>query len=769
MFRRWAIAALVGVAFVGVSAALFLKLRSEDVPPIDGPTSGELPAFEGLSESTIEKSIDPEEAAPIIVDEPELAYAWQQRVIGGGGWVKGIEIHPSGEPVIARTDVGGAYRLDRSTNTWRQLIVEGRVPDLRVRDYPVDSIGLSPSDPDRIYLLVDESNDVDVGGRLLVSRDGGENWTSSDQPLVSHGNGRSRNGGERLAVSPVDADDVWLGGSDGLHRSRDAGETFEPVTSAPRGDADLLEQRGFEWMVADEAAVYIGVSGAGVYRSVDDGSSWEQLWQATMRPFDAEVDDNGVLWAVNSDEAIVRSFDPVTGEVDVIDDLSGQDLRGVAVRPDGDEIVVAVPNGLWRSTGGGNSWDREAIDFTCPSIAWQEAYDFSLFTASSPEFDPLEPWTIWIPEGFGVWSAAGINADSIELQCRVAGVEEIVVNDLLAPAADVVVAASWDRPLAYLPPGGAATAQIGPSDRFSGAWSLATMESQPNVIAAVVGDHRFCCEDDGEAYQSGRSFDGGQTWQPFGSYDNGNHPDDLRFGNIAISADDPDNLVWLPTFNAPVHYTVDGGQSWVPVILAGTEDRLRGDGANAGGLHFDYFLRRQVLIADPVAASTFYLFHQDLGLHRSTDGGVTWEIISADGLPTGWTAGWFNAELSAVPGSEGHLVYTPGQLVELVFPMFESRDGGVTWNAVAGTSAVDAVGFGAPLDGSQNPTVYISGSVNNVVGIYRSADLMDSWELVSTTAGGIGATVSAITGDPGIPGRVYVGFTGVSIMQGDAG
>ena len=107
MFRRWAIAALVGVAFVGVSAALFLKLRSEDVPPIDGPTSGELPAFEGLFESTIEKSIDPEEAAPTIVDEPELAYAWQQRVIGGGGWVKGIEIHPSGEPVIARTDVGG--------------------------------------------------------------------------------------------------------------------------------------------------------------------------------------------------------------------------------------------------------------------------------------------------------------------------------------------------------------------------------------------------------------------------------------------------------------------------------------------------------------------------------------------------------------------------------------------------------------------------------------------------------------------------------------
>lgn len=218
-----------------------------------------------------------------------------------------------------------------------------------------------------------------------------------------------------------------------------------------------------------------------------------------------------------------------------------------------------------------------------------------------------------------------------------------------------------------------------------------------------------------------------------------------------------------------MHYTIDGGESWVPVILAGTEDRLREDGANAGGSHFDFFLRRQVLIADPVAASTFYLFHQDIGLHRSVDSGVTWAVTSADDLPTGWTAGWFNAELSAVPGREGHLVYTLGQLTDLVFPMSESVDGGLAWTAVTGTSAIDAVGFGAPLEGSDNPTVYISGSLNNVTGIYRSADLMASWELVGTTAGGIGATVSAISGDPGIPGRVYVGFTGVSIMQGDAG
>ena len=64
--------------------------------------------------------------------------------------------------------------------------------------------------------------------------------------------------------------------------------------------------------------------------------------------------------------------------------------------------------------------------------------------------------------------------------------------------------------------------------------------------------------------------------------------------------------------------------------------------------------------------------------------------------------------------------------------------------------------------------MYIVGSINNEPGIWRSGDALASWELVDTTPGGIAAGVFAITGDPGIPGRVYVGLDGVSVMQGDA-
>lgn len=761
-----AFGALVVVALLaGVG---FFLLRSGDDAAEPVPIPDVFPTVSELSEDTTEMQIDPAEAEPAPVEEEsDLVYAWQPREIGGGGWVKGMEIHPSGEPVIARTDVGGAYRFDRARGVWDQLILEDRVPGLEVLDYHVEAVAIAPTDPDRIYLRVGEADPVSILGRVLVSSDGGQSWTRSDQIFAVHGNGPSRNGAERIAVSTTDPDDVWMGGSDGLWRSQDGGLVFDQVSTAPTGTTDFEAKRGIEWVETDDGVVYIGVAGSGVHRSLDDGATWELLWSATERPFDVEIQDNGVLWAVNSEERIVRRYDPASGEITEIDQLAGEDLRGIAVRPDGSEVVVAIPSGYWVSTDGGASWDRRGVDFSCGPFPWHNDYPYTLFTASSPEFDPLEPDLLWQPEGFGIWVTDDLGASSIDLTCRVTGVEELVVNDVLAPARDVVIAASWDRALFYLPPGGGVAARVGPTDRFNSGWHLATTPAQPGLVAAVVGDSRFCCEQDGQAYLSGVSRDNGATWEPFASYENGTHPPELRFGNIAISSSDPDTMVWLPTFNFPLHRTVDGGATWTPVILPGTEDRIREDGENEGGSHFQYFLRRTVLQADPIAADTFYLFHQDLGLYRSTDGGATWAVVSSDGLPTGWTAGWFNAELVADPGVEGHLLYTPGRINEAVFPMYESVDGGENWREVPGTSNITAIGFGAPLVDGGPQTAYIVGELNSQQGIWRSGDGLASWELVDTSPGGLASLIYAITGDPEIPGRVYVGIDGISVMQGD--
>ena len=53
----------------------------------------------------------------------QTQYTWRSVQIYGGGFVPGIIFNAS-EPnlVYARTDIGGAYRLDPSTNRWLPLL-----------------------------------------------------------------------------------------------------------------------------------------------------------------------------------------------------------------------------------------------------------------------------------------------------------------------------------------------------------------------------------------------------------------------------------------------------------------------------------------------------------------------------------------------------------------------------------------------------------------------------------------------------------------------
>src|SRR5690606_1975897 len=61
--------------------------------------------------------------APAAVAEDAPAYEWGGVAITGGGYVPGIVYNPT-EPglVYARTDIGGAYRLDRDADRWVPLL-----------------------------------------------------------------------------------------------------------------------------------------------------------------------------------------------------------------------------------------------------------------------------------------------------------------------------------------------------------------------------------------------------------------------------------------------------------------------------------------------------------------------------------------------------------------------------------------------------------------------------------------------------------------------
>ncbi len=751
-------------ALIVAGAVALFALRGEEA---SGPGVPPIPTTEFVSPETTVEIERPTESVGDLHD----AYRWDALEIGGGGYVTGLEIHDDGT-LFARTDVGGAFVYDRATSRWQQVLLHDTVEDPVESDYQVEAVAIAPSDSSRLYLSAGNSFD-DARGRVLVSSDGGATWTAGAQRFAIDGNAEWRTGGERLGVDPSNPDIVWLGTrAEGLFRSVDGGLSFDPIDGVPNGAAwePGLDRAGITFVEVVADAVTVGVAGDGVFRSTDDGVTWTQLWASTGRPFDAETDASGRLWVAEPDDTRVQRFDPVSGEVRTLQPSGNRTFSTVAADPADPDLVLVTDQGvqdqsIWRTTDGGDSWDGLDVDVDCAVPAWLEVYGQTFLSAASIEFDPTTPGRVWFPEGFGVWRADGVTEGDITFVCDTLGIEELVTNDIEVPISGTPVGAHWDRAFFARPPGGVETAVQGPTPRFNSAWALATSPAAPGRVYGIVGDHRFCCENDGEAYWAGFSDDGGTTWTPFGSFADGTHPYDLRFGNLAVSSSDPDVIVWLPTFNRPLHRSDDGGATWTMVPMPGLEDRFNADGNLEGGSHFAYFLRRHVLTADPVAPDTFYLFHVELGVMASTDGGVTWEQRSGSDLEMAGN-GFFNARLEAVPGREGHLLFTTGPLSETLTPLYESTDGGVTWTTVPGTAAVRSLGFGAPLTDGGPPTVYLAGEIDGVRGVYRSADDLGSFELVSEAPGGNYSGIDAITGDPEIPGRVYVGFEGNGIMAG---
>jgi hypothetical protein len=120
----------------------------------------------------------------------------------------------------------------------------------------------------------------------------------------------------------------------------------------------------------------------------------------------------------------------------------------------------------------------------------------------------------------------------------------------------------------------------------------------------------------------------------------------------------------------------------------------------------------------------------------------------------------------SVPGEASNLFYTGGSqggntaARPVNEPFYRSTDGGATWMAVPNVLDVFCFGFGAAAPGQSYPAIYIVGYVNNVYGVWQSANNAASWTNIGTYPTGELDQITTISGDPNHYGEVYVGFAG---------
>jgi xyloglucan-specific exo-beta-1,4-glucanase len=752
----------------------------------------------------------------VAVSAQAQGYSWKNVQIVGGGFVPGI-VYSQAEPglVYARTDIGGAYRLNRATGRWVPLL------DWVGWDQwgytGVSSLALDPSNPDVVYVAAGTyTNAWDPNnGAILKSVDRGNTWTIAPLPFKLGGNMPGRGNGERLAVDPNNGSVLYLGATGdatttfGMWRSVDAGQTWSdagfPGVGEWREDpADpfgyLNTYQGLSWIEFDPRqivgdvtqTIYAGVAtknSATIWRSADGGGSWSPVpgqpvsfpGGFNLMPTKARFEPvAGVLYVTygfkagpyDDGKGDVWKYDTATGVWTVISPVVNDGVtpgegnpyfgyNGLAIdRQHPGTIMVTAHSSWWpdtiifRSNDGGASWSRiwdwsgtypnRSFRYTqditaAPWLFWNggsgtggrtaEVFPKLGWMTAALEIDPFNRnemmygtgATIYGSDNLTVWDQSGTS--QIAVKVKAMGLEETAIQALCSPPAGPQLLSGMYDIYGFVH----ANVDVVPTAFYTSP-SFATVsidyaESVPATIwraGKPTGSGQSIVR--GAAY----STNAGTTWkmagaQPAGTTDG---------GTIAVAANGS-RVMWAPAGAAGVYYSTNLGKNWT---LAA--------GAPAGA----------IVRSDRVNASKFYAFGN--GAFYRSGNGTSFAATGAAGLPSG-------GNFKSVAGNDGHLWLGSGS------GLWRSTDSGTTFTKLANIEAADAIGFGKPEPGQSYPTLYTSGKVAGVRGIFRSTDQGASWLRINDDQHQYAFTGRDITGDPRIFGRVYLATNGRGIIYGD--
>ncbi|WP_245809799.1 WD40/YVTN/BNR-like repeat-containing protein [Cohnella massiliensis] len=397
------------------------------------------PAARAASDATAEAAYAQEETG---------TYSWGGVPIGGGGYVTGIVVHPT-EPdlVYIRTDVGGIYRWNETTASWKQLV--GWADRSQINLYGGESIAIDPTDPDVVYAALGKYDYLRPSD-IYKSTDRGETWTATG--LNANGaqvrmaaNGGNRTAGERLAVDPNDGSVVFFGSRyDGLFRSGEGAAPGSwtrvaglPVAgSSPHGVTFVLFDPSSGSPGEGSAVIYAGVHNSGVYRSSDYGDTWTLLTGSPAQPLRAAVDPNGKLYVAHGAGLAAYESGAWSDRTPAAD--TGKTFGSIAIDPANPDRLIAARkldshgNPIYRSEDGGATWETVPYERDI-RVPWMPDWHWSSAT-SALAFDPFRPGRVWLTDWYYPWRTEDIDATPTVWRNDAKGLETVVnVANLVSP------------------------------------------------------------------------------------------------------------------------------------------------------------------------------------------------------------------------------------------------------------------------------------------------------------------------------------------------
>lgn len=712
-------------------------------------------------------------------ERKDTGFEWGNVEIVGGGFVPAIIYNPGEEGLVyARTDIGGAYKMNKDTGRWECITDFVGSDDWNYMG--IESIAPDPVEPNRVYLAAGTYTNQG-NGAVLCSEDYGQNWVKAELPTPCGGNEVGRGCGERLMVDPNDNKIIYFASRmGGLFKSSDYGRTWTEVASFPTKGGYVEDgfNIGLTWVAFDKNSsekgnatktIFVGAargeSDEIIFRSDDCGENWTALPANTfeglnprtkMKPIQGKVSDDGYLYVTFSDKVGPNGVSKGALQKYSIADNTWTDispklnysygLSGLSIDASDPKTVVVSTLCLWAKVDnilvtkdGGETWDglwdpeTEEDQYTLDIqdakwLDWQGQLKLGWWM-TGVAINPFNSDEIMYGTGATIFGTTNFtklgSGEKVNVTVMCEGIEETAIFDFVSPTDS-----DPDAPDLYSIMGDIygfrhQDAAVAPEEHFGdfASTSIDCGMNNSKVVVRTTEDSNF---GNGLWY----SLDGGETWNDVETVPEGVSGG----GGQAVVSTDGKVILWEPgQIGSMTYRTEDYGKTWEQCENLPSSAKLESD------------------VIDPnifygVVNGAFYV---------SEDGGKSFRLITQFLLT--------NVEYEANPFASGQLYVTAGSGGVYFLDIKDGELKGLTSGI-----EVNALGLGKNETDSGIPAIFVLGSTEaEGQGVYLSTDNGATWKRINDDTQKWGNVNSRIAGDPKTFGRCYISTNGRGIIMGN--
>jgi photosystem II stability/assembly factor-like uncharacterized protein len=249
----------------------------------------------------------------------------------------------------------------------------------------VNVIAVDPKNSANVYAGFDK-------GGMAKSANGGAAWSGINSGLRAAVV-------NTLATDPANSQVIFAGTeSDGLFASTTGGQSWKKVSTGATG----ASVKALAINPSNPQTVYAGYYGEGLYKSTDGGSNWTAINSGLRMPFYTAalaVDPNGSSTIYAGAGTVYKSTD----EGGTWNSIYKSSANILAISPDDTSVLYAgTNNGIAKSTDGGTSWKSMSAGLSINALVIDPQSASTLYAGSRDGNDGL----LISNDGGRTWSTA---------------------------------------------------------------------------------------------------------------------------------------------------------------------------------------------------------------------------------------------------------------------------------------------------------------------------------------------------------------------------